>query len=323
MRTLLVCLITTSILSAGGVGLYVTSTNFSFTSHPTEVSSVNAVLGNESFRATFGTTPTPNTPEHLRLQTHLAYVEKLLRSRPRPSLTSDQRTRRSAMLNALRQYRTAGQFPQNTEVPGRTPVFMDKQGRLCAVGHLIAISAGRPLAKRIDVRYHLADVREMEMPVIDQWAKRHGFTRRELAMIQPMYDGCCVVGPEPEEEPSAIEISALSTSIGASIVDGVLLEEASPSLVGGTVGVVGGGTSLAIGLSDDADYPTASSVAGITSVVLGGWSLVWGVRRLGSDGSPNTASSSTPGSGTWTVAPTTVTTVTGKTQPGVHATIQL
>jgi hypothetical protein len=326
MRTLVVSLIAALVLSAGGYSLYRTTADVasSSPSPSNTVRPVNSVIGNESFRATFGTAPSRNTPERLRLQTHLAYVEALLRSRPRPSLSPDQKTRRSAMLDALRQYWMTGQFPRNTEVSGRSPVFIDEQGRLCAVGHLVAVSAGRHLAERIDSRYHLADVREIEMPVLDQWARRHGFTRRELAMIQPMYDGCCVVGPAPKEEekPSAVEISALSASVGASIVNGVLLEQNSPSLVGGAVGVVSGGTSLAIGLGDDAGYPTASSVAGITSVVLGGWELVAGLRQTGSDKSTSAHRSSMPNSRAWSVTPTTVTTVTGTTQPGVRATVQ-
>jgi len=160
---------------------------------------VNAVLGNESFRRVHGASPTRETPDRLRLRTHLAYVEALLRARLRPTLTPPQRTRRQALLDSLRSYRRAGRFPRNTEVPGRSPVFIDDEGRLCAVGHLIAVSAGRDLAERIDAQYHLADVRDMDLSIINRWAETHGFTRRELAMIQPWYGGPRP-GPRPEED---------------------------------------------------------------------------------------------------------------------------
>jgi hypothetical protein len=128
-------------------------------------------------------------------------------------------------------------------VPGRSPVFIDEKGRLCAVGYLIAGSAGRPLAERIDARHHLADVRRMDVPAIDRWAERHGVTRRELAMIQPMYCGDGfgpgaprVCPPSEDEDASALEVTALSASVGTSLLNGVLLGRGSPSLIGGAVG---------------------------------------------------------------------------------------
>jgi hypothetical protein len=280
---------------------------------------VNAVLGNESFRRIHGTAPGPATSDRHRLRTHLAYVEALLRARARPDLSSARRARRHALLDSLRAYRRAGRFPRNTEVPGRSPVFIDEQGRLCAVGHLIAVSAGRDLAERIDARYHLADVRDMALPAIDRWAERHGFTRRELAMIQPWYGG---VRPDPrpaeDDDATALEVTALSASVGASLLNGVLLERGSPSYVGGAVGVGAGTTSLIVGLRDDAQYPTASSLAGATSIVLGGWALT--AALWGGEASPPPAAV-TPTS-QWRVGPTTLTTVDGTTRPGLRTTVQ-
>jgi len=279
---------------------------------------VNAVLGNESFRRVHGTAPGPDTPERQRLRTHLAYVEAHLRARPRPSLTLPQQTRRHILLDSLRAYRRAGRFPRNTEVPGRSPVFVDEQGRLCAVGHLIAVSAGRDFAERIDTEYHLSDVRDMDLPAIDEWAEAHGFTRRELAMIQPWYGGVRPAPRPEEDDATALEVTALSASVGASLVNGVLLERDSPSVVGGAVGVGAGTTSLIVGLGDDAQYPTASSLAGATSIVLGGWALsavLWG-----EDAPPSP--SATRSGPAWTVGPTTLTTVDGETHPGLRTSIR-
>lgn len=279
---------------------------------------VNAILGNESFRATFGVAPGPQTPERLRLQTHLAYVERTLRARPRPALTSAQRVRRTALLDRLHEYWTRGRFPRNTEVPGRSPIFVDAEGRLCAVGHLIAVSAGRDLVERIDARYHRADVRDMDLPAIDRWAKRNGFTRRELAMIQPAYDGR--PGTRVTNDTAFPEVAALGVSVGTSLVNGILLERDAPSLVGGAVGVAGGATSLTIGLRDGAKYPTVSTLAGATSVVLGGWALAEVFRGPDEQTSP-TDMADRSGS-TWSVAPTALTTASGAFRPGFRATIQ-
>jgi hypothetical protein len=322
MRTFALSLLAGLLLALGGYGVSTVSSS-SAGAPSAAPRAVNAVLGNQSFRAVHGRAPRPNTPERLRLQTHLAYVEALLRSRDRPSLTDAQRARRAALLDHLHTYWTRGTFPRNTEVPGRSPVFIDEEGRLCAVGALIAATAGRGLAERIDARYHLADVREMEMPAIDRWATRHGVTRRELAMIQPGYCGSpqgLTVCPPPrdDQDASALEVTALSASVGASLLNGVLLERGAPSVVGGTVGLVGGGTGLALGLRDGAQYPTASSIAGATSVVLGGWALVQAIR--GDDEGPS-ASAPAQSSKDWSVAPASVPTRQGP-RPGLRDAIR-
>ena len=328
MRTFAYALLASLLIGVAGYGGIILTTTqpapptdaSSSASSLGEVRPVNAVLGNAGFRAVFGRPPTPRTPEHLRLQTHLAYVEAVLRNRPRPSLSTTQRARRSTLLDSLRAYWTAGQFPQNTEVPGRSPVFIDEQGRLCAVGHLLAVSAGRSLAESVDRDYHLASVREIHHPKLETWARKNGFSRRELALIQPQYEGdpCCYLpNPEEEENASPLEITSLSASVGASLLNGVLLERGSPSVVGGAIGVAGGGTSLALGLSDGAQYPTASTVAGATSLVLGGWNLIGVLQNAQSDRS----TASDQSSQSWSLTPTTMTTPEGS-QPGIRASIQ-
>lgn len=277
---------------------------------------VNPVLGNESFRSIFGTTPSPNPPERLRLQTHLAYVEGRLRARPPSWLSPAQRARRSHLLDALRDYWTRGVFPRNTEAPGRRPVFIDADGRLCAVGHLITVSAGRTLAEEIDRQYHFADVHSMEIPALDRWANRHGFTRRELAMIQPTYCAGCVPPIEDDSDASALEVTALSASVGASILNGTLLERDAASVVSGTAGVLAGGTSLTIGLTDGAAYPTASSLIGTTSLVLGGWGVLSALQNRGDPKAQPLSSG-----GAWQIRPA-LASPSGSIRPGLHATLR-
>ena len=113
-------------------------------------------------------------------------------------------------------------------------------------------------------------------------------------------------------------MTALSASVGASLLNGVLLERGTPSVVGATVGLVGGGTSLAVGLRDGAQYPTASSIAGATSVGLGGWALVQAIR--GDDAAPS-ASATAQSPKEWSVAPAAVSTGRGS-RPGVQAAIR-
>ena len=44
------------------------------------ITTVNAIIGDRSFIETYSDRPTEYTDEVLRLQTHLSYVEQLLRS---------------------------------------------------------------------------------------------------------------------------------------------------------------------------------------------------------------------------------------------------
>lgn len=326
MRTTVFALLASGLLLVGGFVLFDGLSNDDRSpSGTTSVQPVNSVLGNASFRAVFGVSPSADTPEQFRLQTHLAYVEHVLRTRKRPTLSSSQQARRTRLLDELHAYWTAGRFPKNTEVPGRSPVFIDERGQLCAVGHLIAVSAGRSLAERVDDEYHLSLVQDMDLPALDRWAERHGFTGRELAMIQPLY--CSIrpcYPPEPDEESDAspLEVTALSASVGASLLNGVLLERGTPTIVGGSAGLAGGATGLALGLRDGAAYPTASSIAGATSVLLGGWSLISALSgNEATEAEPTTATSESL-SQTVRIRPTAVTAIDGTTQPGLRASIQ-
>ncbi|MBT9548432.1 MAG: hypothetical protein IV090_23770 [Candidatus Sericytochromatia bacterium] len=151
--------------------------------------SVNAVLGDRSYSHRFGHLPGPEANETLRIQTHLAYVEGQLRRHTPQAIPAQFHAQRRQLLDFLHQYWTTGVFPSQNAYPGRRPHFIDEQGRLCAVGHLIAQSAGRGLAERINARYRYAYLPEMQMPELDSWVASSGLTARELAMIQPTYGG--------------------------------------------------------------------------------------------------------------------------------------
>lgn len=299
---------------------YVEPTPKSRADNDEPVEPVNAVIGNQSFRAVHGRAPSSQTPEHLRLRTHLAYVESVLRQRDISHLSAEQRTNRTHLLDALHDYWIEGQFPRNTETSDRTPVFVDDDGRLCAVAHLIAQSAGRSHAETVDESYHLSLVRDIDTAMLDRWAKANGLTRRELAMIQPMY--CqfggrdCIIREQEDNDASSLELAGLTASVSASVVNGALLELDSPSLVGGALGVAGGATSFGAGLADDAEYPTISIAAGATSVALGTWSVLAALRGDGVDESVSARRRET-----WRLQPTTITTVRGDTRPGLTARI--
>ncbi|MCU0424462.1 MAG: T9SS type A sorting domain-containing protein [Candidatus Kapabacteria bacterium] len=148
---------------------------------------VNAVLGDVSFVKKFGAKPTSRTNERLRLQTHLEYVETMLRAKDVSHLPKALQVRRAMLLEKLREYRLAGCFPTNVAYKERRPCFIDAAGTICAVGYLIEQTAGRALAERINAAHQYDFLADMQMPELAAWVAASGLTVRECAMIQPGY----------------------------------------------------------------------------------------------------------------------------------------
>ncbi len=125
--------------------------------------------------------------EKERMHAHLTYVRALLGGRPatRPELA----TQRQSTLGFLDEYIAKGSTPQNLHLPWRTPVFIDDDGTVCAVGYLIERSGGKALAETIakEHRYDLLEDIAAEMPEVRAWVADSGFTLEELASIQPGY----------------------------------------------------------------------------------------------------------------------------------------
>lgn len=149
----------------------------------------NHHLGDDSFVARFGRSPTPADAEALRMTVHLTYVRDLLARRPAtsPALAP----RRAALLGYLDDYVAKGVTPRNTYVARRNPVFIDRDGNICAVGYLIERSVGRALPETIAAAHRLDYLEDIAaaMPEVDAWVAASGFTLDELASIQPGYEG--------------------------------------------------------------------------------------------------------------------------------------
>ena len=155
---------------------------------PTVNEGINPVLGDASFKKTYGYLPGENTGETLRIYTHLTYVEKKLREQDVSHLSQEKREQRAKMLDLLQNYRLTELYPESSYHPDkRRPVFIDDNGNLCAVGYLIAETAGRETAEAINKRYRFAELQDMQMDAINEWVAESGLTKKELAMIQPAY----------------------------------------------------------------------------------------------------------------------------------------
>lgn len=150
---------------------------------------VNAVIGDEGYIAIYGEKPGEDVPDQIRIQAHLQYVEQLLRESPTDYLTAEQKKNRENHLDLLREYHQAGEFPYNDGHSDlRRPTFIADNGTICAVGYLVEQSAGREVAETISERYKYAYITEIEDQVLDKWVDESGFTKNELAMIQPAYE---------------------------------------------------------------------------------------------------------------------------------------
>ncbi len=149
----------------------------------------NHHLGDDSFVARFGREPTAADSEAVRMNVHLTYVHDRLASHTatRPELQQ----RRTQLLGYLDDYIAKGTTPKNTYVPYRNPVFIDRDGTICAVGYLLEKSVNREVAEHVAATHRLDYLEDIAaaLPEVAAWIESSGFTVDELASIQPGYPG--------------------------------------------------------------------------------------------------------------------------------------
>ena len=180
---------------------------------------VNSVVGDISFVERFGRLPDASADEDLRIRTHLAYIENLLRQRGANDMPFELRRRRARLLDLLHAYWSAGDFPRNFGHPGeRMPCFIDKNGRICAVGYLIEHTVGRGVAERINRNHQDERILAMNDPAVDGWIAWSGLTKEECASIQPAYEFQSTSNPNHISRGyglSSALFSAANVSLGA------------------------------------------------------------------------------------------------------------
>ncbi|MEM7306964.1 MAG: HEAT repeat domain-containing protein [Planctomycetota bacterium] len=188
---------------------------------------------------------------------HYAAVVRELRERDVEHLAPGARARRGELIDELARYREAGDFARH-ELDGRlrAPVFVDDEGRHCAVANLLRFTGEDELVSRVrhgDNHAWVADLggdRELA-----RWLERVGLTFDEAARIQaPSYHGCTPPPPPPQgdtvvppsEPPGSGEpLGPLSPGLPTktplapgAVPDGFAPASASPG--GGGVGTPGG-----------------------------------------------------------------------------------
>jgi|GEM_PF-3719473 len=121
------------------------------------------------------------------IQTHLSRVIKRLEKTYPAWLPAENRKKRLALLDTLRDYCDRGIFPENSYHSTVTPYFIDIHNVACAVGHLIRQSGHSDLAAYISAHYNYDYIENMPLPEISEWAYEYGFDTEELKWIQPGY----------------------------------------------------------------------------------------------------------------------------------------
>jgi hypothetical protein len=249
---------------------------------PDTAPTINAVVGDASFVATFGRAPDAATDEDLRIRTHLAWVLGKLRAAPVPHPTAEQREARARNLDRLAGYVAAGVFPRNpASVKGRTPNFIDDQGRICAVGHLLRADLGAAAASAIRDRFQFARIVEMSSDVLAAWQRSSGLTVRELATIQPAYCGDGVPCDDPgfiDEMPRAsvgldgANAAAIGSSVASLVLagmNGTRTALGKPSRTLAWMGIGAGVAGGFVAALDGNEAPVVTAGTAFVSAVLG------------------------------------------------------
>lgn len=256
---------------------------------------VNAVIGDVSFVETFGIQPTTKADEDVRIQTHLQYVERKLRNRDISDLTNEQQESRLKILDLLCKYSTAGVFPRNYDYPDRrTPCFIDKEHRICAVGYLIEQTAGREIAQEINSKYKYEYLLAMNDRIVDDWIQSSGLTMEECAMIQPAYGPTLVENNIPAAYGVASSV-VIGLNLSLNTINGIQISKMSNDKTIPTVGLVTGAGQLTLGALNYSKRqtirgrsyvsPSQRSLSliniglGTSTMVLSSWNLVKNRRR--------------------------------------------
>jgi len=253
---------------------------------------INPLLGDISFINKFGQKPTATTNEDLRIKTHLEYVENLLRQKDVSNLTVKQKENREYLLDLLHEYWTEGIFPRNYDYANkRVPCFIDKDGRICAVGYLIEQTAGRQVAEIINTEHKYEKLLTMNDSLVYNWVVVSGLTKEECAMIQPAYGTPPGYNYNSISEEYAITSAILGgANLSLSTINVIQISEGTDNKTIPIIGLGTGAGSVILGLinlpengSQDFYGTTNESQQilsmvniglGITTMILSSWNLI-------------------------------------------------
>jgi hypothetical protein len=130
-----------------------------------------------------------------RIRFHLETVIHHLSKLVPTENTKAVQEKRASLLAELKTYAEQEVFPQNIYHKNRQPYFIDNKGTHCAVGYLMKVSGADDLAVQISKEHNYDYLPNIKTEGVIDWAVEHGFSLKELALIQPGY-----AANEPFEE---------------------------------------------------------------------------------------------------------------------------
>lgn len=204
-----------------------------------------------------------------RIQAHFDSVLVELRAADVAALATDQRTRRSLLIETLVAYRHRGLFPRNYDFEqAPTPYFIDrKTGVLCAVAHLIESTGRRDIVDRVAAMNNNVWVPQLAGDTaFEGWLSAHGMTLAEAARIQVPYD--FIEQPPPPPAPrnrsAVVGLGLASAATAVNLLSNRDGHGRVRSVAGLAAGVVGAGVGVAA-----FNAPGASRGATVTSIATG------------------------------------------------------
>jgi hypothetical protein len=125
---------------------------------------------------------------------------------------------RSLLLEEVEHYARAGSFPRNHVAADETPVFVDSQGTLCAVAHMMRATGAEQLLARVKEQANLKRVSSfLSIAGVREWLEACGISAEEAAAIQPGYQtvpaACICNQPADPWNPLSPRLSSARTVV--------------------------------------------------------------------------------------------------------------
>lgn len=237
---------------------------------------INSIIGDVSFYEKFGALPNEETDETLRIKTHLDYVIQKLESKNNWfNFDESQIESRKNFIEKLKSYSNNEVFPSNFDFPNeRLPCFIDENENICAVGYLVEKSVGLETAKTLNEFFKYDKIYTMNSEALGNWITESGFSKDEIAMIQPQY------GPQSRPQKDSPKISKnletlfFTTSLLGSTSNGLFILKKDKNNAFATFGILAGVSSLGIAAFDATRYKKENYILGSSSLGISLLSLI-------------------------------------------------
>ena len=220
--------------------------------------------------------------EGARLRAHFDSVDTELRTRDVSHLSAAQRASRVKLIGWLREYRDAGEFPQNDRFANESvPFFRDTKGTLCAMAYLVDRSGRGDIVDHIAKTRNNAFIRELASDrELVAWLDASGLSVSEAARIQPAYDGdqCCFI-EEPDRTRVSREYALVSAGFGGVSLASLGFNVFSASRTSVAAGLMAGAASIIAGAAQANPEGGRKSLV-TANIAVGSVSVLAGIRAL-------------------------------------------